>query len=106
MRLYNEKIDEDIIKQYIITGQIDLEDRFIKIIDANLNEFAVKLFNSLREEGYSLNTTQFCINGGGAIVLKKFGHVVQKNVHYNFDIHANAKGYEELVKLALAKKAG
>ena len=106
MRLYNEKIDEDIIKQYIITGQIDLDDRFTKIIDANLNEFAVKLFNSLREEGYSLNTTQFCINGGGAIVLKKFGHVAQKNVHYNFDIHANAKGYEELVKLALAKKAG
>ena len=106
MRLYNEKIDEEIIKQYIITGKTDLDDKFVKIIEANLNEFSVNLFNSLREEGYSLSTTQFCFNGGGAVVMKKFGHIDQKNVQYNFDIHANAKGYEELVKLALAKRAG
>ena len=106
MRLYNEKIEEELIKEYIITGQTDLDKQFVKLMDDNLKEFAVNLFHSLREEGYSLKTTQFCINGGGATVLKKFGGIDQKNVQYNFDVHANAKGYEQLVKLALAKRAG
>ena len=106
MRLYNEKIDEEMIKQYIITGEVELDSKYIKLMERILNEFAVNLFNSLREEGYSLNTTQFCFNGGGAIVMKKFGHIEQKNVQYNFDVHANAKGYEKLVKLALAVKEG
>lgn len=104
MRLYNEKIEEELIKQYIITGQTDLDKPFVKLMEDNLRAFAVNLFQSLREEGYSLNTTQFCINGGGAIVMKKFGQIDQKNVQYNFDVHANAKGYEKLVKMALAKR--
>ena len=73
MRLYNEKIDEEIIKQYIITHKSDLDEKFVKIMDNNLKAFATKLFNSLREEGYSLNTTQFCFTCGGATVMKHFG---------------------------------
>lgn len=103
MRLYNEKIDEEIIKNYIITQKTDLDERFVKIMDSNLKEFAVNLFNSLREEGYSLGTTQFFFVGGGAVVMKNFGGYQQKNIKYNLDVKANAKGYERLAKVAMSR---
>lgn len=105
-RLYNEKIDEELIKNYIITGKSDLDSKYELLMNQVLREFATNLFNSLREEGYSLNTTQFYFVGGGAIVMKHHGNIKQKNVKYNFDVKANAKGYEQLAKIALMKKAG
>ena len=106
MRLYNEKIDEELIKNYIITGKSDLDSKYELLMNQVLRDFATNLFNSLREEGYSLNTTQFYFVGGGAIVMKHHGNIKQKNVKYNFDVKANAKGYEQLAKIALMQKAG
>ena len=103
MRLYNEKIDEDIIQNYIITRESMLDDKYTKIMDKVLKEFSTRLFHSLREEGYSLNTTQFYFVGGGAWVMKHFGEIEQKNIKYNLDVKANAKGYERLAKIALMK---
>lgn len=105
MRLYNEKIDEEIIKNYIITQKADLDDKFIELMDNNLKAFAVNLFNSLREEGYSLSTTQFYFVCGGAVVMKNFGGFTQKNIKYNLDVKANAKGYERLAKIAMTRNA-
>lgn len=105
-RLYNEKIDEEDIKNFIITGKSELESRFVALMNKELKNFATNLFNSLREEGYSLSTTQFCFVGGGALVMKNFGGIKQKNVKYNLDVKANAKGYERLAKIAMARKAG
>lgn len=102
-RLYNEKIDEDIIQNYIITKKTDLDEQFIEIVDRELEDFATNLFNSLREEGYSLNTTQFYFVGGGASVMKNFGGIEQKNIKYNLDVKANAKGFEKLAKIALSR---
>ncbi len=103
MRLYNEKIDEDIIQNYIITRDGMLDDKYTQIMDKVLKEFSTRLFHSLREEGYSLNTTQFYFVGGGAWVMKHFGEIEQKNIKYNLDVKANAKGYERLAKIALMK---
>ena len=104
-RLYNEKIDEDTIQNYIITKKTDLDEQFVEIMDRELEDFATNLFNSLREEGYSLNTTQFYFVGGGASVMKNFGGIVQKNIKYNLDVKANARGFEKLAKIALNRNA-
>ena len=104
-RLYNEKIDEDTIQNYIITKKTDLDEQFVEIMDRELEEFATNLFNSLREEGYSLNTTQFYFVGGGASVMKNFGGIEQKNIKYNLDVKANARGFERLAKIALSRNA-
>lgn len=105
-RLYNEKIDEEDIKNFIITGKSELESKYVALMNKALKDFATNLFNSLREEGYSLKTTQFYFVGGGAAVLKNFGGIKQKNVKYNLDVRANAKGYERLARIAMARKAG
>lgn len=105
VRLYNEKIDEDEVTNYLITGRTQLEDKYVEVIDKVMKEFAINLFNSLREEGYSLNTTQFYFAGGGASIMKKYGGIQQKNVRYNLDVKANAKGYDRLAKIAMERNA-
>ena len=103
--MYNEKIDEDEVTNYLITGRTQLEDKYVEVIDKVMTEFATNLFNSLREEGYSLNTTQFYFVGGGASIMKKFGGIQQKNIKYNLDVRTNAKGYDRLAKIAMDRNA-
>ncbi len=105
VRLYNEKIDEEEIVHYIATGKTNLEKKYVELIEKTLKEFATELFNSLREEGYSLNTTQFYFVGGGASVMKRFGGFEQKNIRYNLDLKANARGYDKLTKIAMDRNA-
>ena len=105
VRLFNEKIDEDVIQSYIMTRQADLDEKLVEIMDKELVDFAKNLFNMLREEGYSLQTTQFYFVGGGAVVMSTFGEIDQRNVKYNFDVNANAKGFEKLARIALNRNA-
>lgn len=100
-RKFNEKIDEIDIQHYIRTRHSNLGEEYKQLMDSALTEFATKLYNSLREEGYSLKTTQFCFVGGGACVMKNFGGYEQGNIKYNLDVKANAKGFEKLAKLAM-----
>lgn len=103
-RKYNEKIDEMDIQQYIINKQTNLSEEFVEIMDEALTDFATRLYNSLREEGYSLKTTQFVFVGGGACVMKNFGGYEQQNIKYNLDVKANAKGFERLARIALTRR--
>lgn len=105
VRLFNEKIDEEAIVDYIATGKTNLDKKYVELIDKTLKEFATDLFNSLREEGYSLKTTQFYFVGGGAAVMKRFGGIEQKNIRYNLDLKANARGYDKLTKIAMERNA-
>ncbi len=100
-RKFNERIDEMEIQQYIINKETSLGEEFVQLMDEALTDFATRLYNSLREEGYSLKTTQFVFVGGGACVMKNFGGYEQSNIKYNLDVKANAKGYEKLARIAL-----
>ncbi len=101
VRKFNEKIDEMDVQQYIITKRTNLGPEFRELMDEALTEFATRVFNSLREEGYSLKTTQFFFVGGGACVMKNFGGYEQSNIRYNLDVKANARGFERLAKIAM-----
>lgn len=39
--------------------------------------------------------------GGGAVVMKNFGSHDAKNISYNLDVKANARGYEQLATMGL-----
>ena len=57
--------------------------------------------NSIREFGYNLKTTPIVFVGGGAVVMKNFGSHDAKNISYNLDVKANARGYEQLATMGL-----
>ena len=103
VRLFNEKIDEMIIQEYIMTGKCNLPKEYKDVMDRKLNTFAEKIMKVIREQGYSLQTTQFIFAGGGASIIKNFGGINQDNVRYRLDVRANARGYETLAKIAMKR---
>ena len=81
------------------TGVAD--DEYFAIIKAEIEDFVDKVYNSIREFGYNLKTTPIVFVGGGAVVMKNFGSHDAKNISYNLDVKANARGYEQLATMGL-----
>jgi plasmid segregation protein ParM len=102
VRQFGEGIDEELIKEYMVTKKSMLPDKYIQVMNREIKSFLTMVVNSLREEKYSLKTTPFVFVGGGAVVMKNFGGFVQENFSYNTDICANAKGFECLAKYRLS----
>lgn len=104
VRQLGEKIDEEFIKEYMISHKSSLPDEYIQIMNQEISSFISMVINSLREEKYSLKTTPFVFVGGGAVVMKNFGSFNQNNFSFNTDICANAKGFETLAKITMSKE--
>jgi len=104
VRQLGEKIDEELIKEYMISHKSSLPDEYIQIMNQEISSFILMVINSLREEKYSLKTTPFVFVGGGAVVMKNFGSFNQNNFSFNTDICANAKGFETLAKITMSKE--
>lgn len=104
VRQLGEKIDEELIKEYMISYKSSLPDEYIQIMNQEISSFISMVINSLREEKYSLKTTPFVFVGGGAVVMKNFGSFNQNNFSFNTDICANAKGFETLAKITMSKE--
>ena len=79
----------------------DIDDEYFAIIKAEIEDFVDKVYNSIREFGYNLKTTPIVFVGGGAVVMKNFGSHDAKNISYNLDVKANARGYEQLAMMGL-----
>ena len=103
VRQFGESIDEELIKEYMVTKKSMLPDGFIQVMDREIKAFLSMVVNSLREEKYSLMTTPFIFVGGGAVVMKNFGGYDQENFSYKTDICANAKGFEQLAKYRVSQ---
>ena len=82
-------------------GRSDIDDEYFAIIKAEIEDFVDKVYNSIREFGYNLKTTPIVFVGGGAVVMKNFGSHDAKNITYNLDVKANARGYEQLATMGL-----
>jgi plasmid segregation protein ParM len=104
VRQLGEKIDEELIKEYMISHKSSLPDEYLQIMNQEISSFISMVINSLREEKYSLKTTPFVFVGGGAVVMKNFGSFNQNNFSFNTDICANAKGFETLAKITMSKE--
>ena len=104
VRQLGEKIDEELIKEYMISHKSSLPNEYIQIMNQEISSFISMVINSLREEKYSLKTTPFVFVGGGAVVMKNFGSFNQNNFSFNTDICANAKGFETLAKITMSKE--
>ncbi len=73
-----------------------LETEYLEIIKKEIADYAKKVFRMIGEQGYNLKTTPITFVGGGAVMMKLFGGLNQKNIRYIEDVKANAKGYEYL----------
>ena len=103
-RSYNTELDESTIQRYMMAMNADVDEEYLELIKEELQRYADGIYNSLREYKISLKTTKIVFVGGGAVVIKNFGNLQQRNISYVVDVKANAKGFEYLGKLSLQKK--
>lgn len=101
VRQLNGEVDESEIQNIMRYGRSDIDDEYFAIIKAEIEDFVDKVYNSIREFGYNLKTTPIVFVGGGAVVMKNFGSHDAKNISYNLDVKANARGYEQLAMMGL-----
>lgn len=101
VRQLNGELDESEIQNVMRYGKSDIDDEYYQIIKARTEDFADKVYNSIREFGYNLKTTPIVFVGGGAVVMRNFGNLGAKNISYNLDVKANARGYEQLALMGL-----
>ncbi len=108
VRLLNGEIDESEIQQVMRFGKSDLDDKYFQIIKKEIEAFTNYVYDVIGEHGYNLYTTNIIFVGGGATVMRLFGSLKQKNITFIEDIKANAKGFEQLARIALKanKKIG
>ena len=93
-RTLNGEVDESRdTEHHAIYGRSIYDDEYFAIIKAEIEDFVDKVYNSIREFGYNLKTTPIVFVGGGAVVMKNFGSHDAKNIFYNLDVKANARGY-------------
>lgn len=103
MRQLNGELDEADIQQIMRYGNSDVDEAYFNIARTEIEGFCERVYNSIREYGYNLNTTPIIFVGGGAVVMKNFGGLNQKNISFLQDVKANAKGYEQLAVMGLRR---
>ena len=104
VRQLNGELDESYIEGIMRTGKCEIDRKYYEIAKTEIEAFCERVYNSIREYGYNLSTTPIVFVGGGAVVMKNFGGLLQSNISYITDVKANAKGYEQLAHMALRKK--
>ena len=97
----NEKIDEYMIREFITKGDVRLDQEFVDIMAKEFTRYTKGIFRNLAERGINVRTTPITFVGGGAVLMKRYPGIDQKNVSYVEDVKANAIGYEALAGLYL-----
>lgn len=94
--IFGKQIPESEIMKVIISEKHNLPEKIVSEISVLLGDFIDDLEISISELGYDMDYTNIIYVGGGALIAKEYGRTYRKNVAYDCDIRANAKGYEFL----------
>lgn len=105
MSQFNVSVDEAIIERVIRYGTADISERFLTAIRETAAGYVNGIFRRLREHEYNPELMRLFVAGGGACMIRNFGHYDPDRVIFIDDIKATAKGYEAMAKRKL-RKAG
>ncbi len=103
IRLSNGKLDEMFIQEFLMTGNTKLKDTYLQLMDAEIRDFCKRIFDYLREDGYSLDMIPIVLVGGGASIIKRFGEYDDMSIAFVEDVKANAEGFEMMARISMRK---
>ena len=92
------------IERYLRSLQADMGERYQKVIGSTAKEYVAEIFRRLREHNYDPALMRLWVTGGGSCLVRNFGEYNPSRVTILSDIHANARGYEAMAKLALERR--
>jgi plasmid segregation protein ParM len=107
LETYGQVVEDVHIMDVLYDRPNVLSEDIKNVIKEEAARYPLILVNSFLEDNIDLSTNPVVLMGGGAQLLKKFISE-DKNITKPFfvdDISANAKGYEKMVEVVLAKKA-
>ena len=93
------------IEKYLRFLHADIGEKYQAVISTAAKRYVAGIFRRLREHDYDPNLMRLWVTGGGACLVKNFGNHPPDRVIILNDIHANARGYEDMAKAALEKRA-
>ena len=84
------------IERVIRSGTARIDAAYLETMVTAAREYTESLFRRFREYGYDAKTMRLFVMGGGSCLIRNFGSYDREKVTLQEDIHANAKGYEQL----------
>ena len=103
---HGAKVDDSIIERIIRSGVAKIDSGYLDTLVVAAREYTESLFRRFREYGYDEKTMSLFIMGGGSCLIRNFGIYDHERVTIFDDIHANARGYEQLAFDRLKKVGG
>ena len=92
------------VERYLRGLQVDIGERYQKVIGATVRQYVAEIFRRLREHEYDPDLMRLWVTGGGGCLVRNFGEYNLSRVTILNDIHANARGYEAMAKLELERR--
>ena len=93
---HGAKVDDSVIERIIRSGTARIDAAYLETMVTAAREYTESLFRRFREYGYDAKTMRLFVMGGGSCLIRNFGSYDREKVTLQEDIHANAKGYEQL----------
>ena len=84
----------EVIENFLRTGETDIAQPYAGLMVEAAKEYAVQIFQKLRDYEYNEQKMRLYVMGGGARIVEAFGEYDMDRVTFDHDIRANAKGYE------------
>lgn len=84
----------EILNNYLKYGRTDIGSEYSTIMDAAAKAYVNDVFDLLKEHEFHPELMKLYVMGGGARIVEKFGEYDPKRTTFNYDIRANAKGFE------------
>ena len=103
---HGAKVDDSVIERIIRSGTARIDAAYLETMVTAAREYTESLFRRFREYGYDAKTMRLFVMGGGSCLIRNFGSYDREKVTLQEDIHANAKGYEQLAYNQLKRGDG
>lgn len=101
---FQEDIPDSVINTFLMNHSADIDPEYERLMESVAKRYVEELEAKILDFGYNEKTMKMYILGGGAKLLEHFGSFDKNRITFDFDIHANAKGYEYFCYVALRRK--
>lgn len=101
---FQEDVPDSIINTFLMNRMADIDPEYEYWKETTAKEYVRELTAKIFDFGYNEKTMKRYVLGGGAKILEHFSTFDRSRITFNFDINANAKGYEYFCYVAMKKK--
>ena len=110
MKEFHARLEDEQIEDFLRNENAEIPDKVKHVMEITARDYVSQLMGRIGEHGFDPQMMRLHLMGGGMWLVKKFGdRAVQEAIRngsilLNDDIHATAKGCEELARAALKER--